>query len=242
MDRKTTSFVITIYILLLSLLSCKSYPAAFKVAKFINQSNGEITYIEGDSFFVVKPQESTDMPGIIFYPGGLVEYQSYLPLMEKLARKGAFCILVEMPFDFAFFDSQAAGKYMKLYPQIKTWYMAGHSLGGAMAASYVSRHQADFEGLILLASYSTHDISNSNLKVLSIFGSNDGVLNREHYEKYRKNLPAVGSGFTEIIIEGGNHAQFAAYGAQKGDFMPEITPDEQQEKTADEIAQWAGLK
>ena len=90
MNRKTTSFVITIYILLLSLLSCKSYPAAFKVAKFINQSNGEITYIEGDSFFVVKPQESTDMPGIIFYPGGLVEYQSYLPLMDKLARKVSF--------------------------------------------------------------------------------------------------------------------------------------------------------
>lgn len=47
MNRKTTSFVFTIYILLLSLLSCKNYPAAFKVAKFINQSNDEIAQWAG---------------------------------------------------------------------------------------------------------------------------------------------------------------------------------------------------
>ena len=239
----TTAFVV-VFVFTTTLFSCKSYPAAFEVARFINQSSDGITYIEGDSFFVVKPEvsELNNMPGIIFYPGGLVEYQAYLPLMEKCARKGAFCILVEMPFDFAFMDYQAAGKFLKLYPQITRWYMAGHSLGGAMAASYVSRHQNEFEGLILLAAYSTHDISESGLKVLSIYGSNDGVLNKAHYEKYRKNLPAVGNGFTEIIIEGGNHAQFASYGAQKGDFMPELMPDEQQQITAEEIAKWAGLK
>ena len=226
----------------ITLSTCKSYPAAFEVARFINQNESGVTYIEGDSFFVVMPEEIADTPGIIFYPGGLVEYQAYLPLMEKLARKGAFCILVKMPFDFAFFDFGAAGRYMKLYPQIDKWYMAGHSLGGAMAASYISRHEEDFEGLILLAAYSTHDISEKNLKVLSIYGSKDGVLNKSHYQKYRKNLPAVGKGLTETIIEGGNHAQFASYGAQKGDYMPEITPDEQQEKTAEEIAEWMGLK
>lgn len=243
----------------ITIFSCKSYPAAFDVAKFINQNENGITYIEGDSFFVVMPEGAvadtgdisysgdisegaTDIPGIIFYPGGLVEYQAYLPLMEKLARKGAFCVLVKMPFDFAFFDFRAAGRFMKLYPQIDKWYMAGHSLGGAMAASYLSRHEEDFEGLILLAAYSTHDISGAGVKVLSIYGSKDGVMNKTHYQKYHKNLPALGKGLTEIIIDGGNHAQFATYGAQKGDYMPEITPDQQQEKTAEEIAEWMGLK
>ena len=243
----------------ITIFSCKSCPAAFEVAKFINQNENDVTYIEGDSFFVVMPEGAipdndgisagaatseagSDTPGIIFYPGGLVEYQAYLPLMEKLARKGAFCVLVKMPFDFAFFDFRAAGRFMKLYPQIDKWYMAGHSLGGAMAASYLSRHEEDFEGLILLAAYSTHDISGAGLKVLSIYGSKDGVMNKTHYQKYRKNLPAVGKGLTEIIIDGGNHAQFASYGAQKGDYMPEITPDQQQEKTAEEIAEWMGLK
>ena len=121
----------------ITIFSCKSYPAAFEVAKFINQSENGITYIEGDSFFVVMPEtdhsemadlskntaDLTSHTGIIFYPGGLVEYQAYLPLMEKLARRGAFCILVEMPFDFAFFDKQAAGRFLELYPQIDKWYM-----------------------------------------------------------------------------------------------------------------------
>lgn len=239
----------------ITLFACKSYPAAFEVAKFINQNDSGVTYIEGDSFFVVMPEElkleaeggiselaASDTPGIIFYPGGLVEYQAYLPLMEKLARKGAFCVLVKMPFDFAFFDFRAAGRFMKLYPQIDKWYMAGHSLGGAMAASYVSRHPEDFEGMILLAAYSTHNISGAGVKVLSIYGSKDGVLNKAHYKKYLKNLPAPDQGFREIIIDGGNHAQFASYGAQKGDYMPEISSDQQQTITVEEIAEWMGLK
>ena len=242
MKRSALAAFFAVLFFTITLSACKSYPAAFEVAKFINQNKNGVTYIEEDSFFVVMPEDLSGTPGIIFYPGGLVEYQAYLPLMEKLTRKGAFCILVEMPFDFAFFDFRAAGRFMKLYPQIDKWYMAGHSLGGAMAASYLSRHEEDFEGLILLAAYSTHNISGAGVKVLSIYGSKDGVLNKAHYQKYRKNLPALGKGLTETIIEGGNHAQFASYGAQKGDYMPEITPDEQQEKTAEEIAEWMGLK
>jgi dienelactone hydrolase len=242
MKRSALAAFFAVLFFTITLSACKSYPAAFEVAKFINQNKNGVTYIEGDSFFVVMPEDISGTPGIIFYPGGLVEYQAYLPLMEKLARKGAFCVLVKMPFDFAFFDFRAAGRFMKLYPQIDKWYIAGHSLGGAMAASYVSRHTEDFEGLILLAAYSTHNISDSKLKVLSIYGSKDGVLNKAHYQKYRKNLPALGKGLTETIIEGGNHAQFASYGAQKGDYMPEITPDEQQEISSEEIAEWMGLK
>ena len=259
MKRSALTAFFAVLFFTITLSACKSYPAAFEVAKFINQNENGVTYIEGDSFFVVMPEDAvadtgdisysgdfsegaTDIPGIIFYPGGLVEYQAYLPLMEKLARKGAFCVLVKMPFDFAFFDFRAAGRFMKLYPQIDKWYMAGHSLGGAMAASYLSRHEEDFEGLILLAAYSTHNISGAGLKVLSIYGSKDGVLNKAHYQKYRKNLPALDKGLTEIIIEGGNHAQFASYGAQKGDYMPEITPDEQQEISSEVIAEWIGLK
>ena len=83
--------------------SCKSYPAAFEIAKFIEKSDSNVKYIKGDGFFIAMPADSEHQndTGLIFYPGGLVEYQAYLPLMEKLAKRGAFCILVEMPFDFA---------------------------------------------------------------------------------------------------------------------------------------------
>ena len=226
------------------LTSCKSYPATFEIAKYIEKSDKSIEIIEGNDFFIIRPVEEklkTDI-GMIFYPGGRVNYQAYLPLMEQFAKRGLFCILVEMPFNYAFMNFKAADRFQKFYPEIKHWYMAGHSLGGAMAASYVSRHPDNFDGLVLLAAYSTHNLSKSNLKILSIYGSNDGVLNQSHYKKCLKNLPPAGKGLTEIIIEGGNHAQFASYGAQKGDYMPEISIDEQQERTAEEFCLWAGLK
>jgi hypothetical protein len=108
--------------------------------------------------------------------------------------------------------------------------MAGHSLGGSMAASYLASHKADFEGIILLGAYSTSDLTDK--RVMSIYGSEDGVMNREKYDKYKINLP---SDFTEEIIAGGNHAGFGMYGIQDGDGIATITTVEQIEKTSDAI-------
>ena len=80
-----------------------------------------------------------------------------------------------MPFDLAVLDANAADGLQDYFPEIKHWYMAGHSLGGAMAATYISKHNANFDGLILLAAYSTADLSQTPLKVISIYGSNDQV-------------------------------------------------------------------
>ena len=47
---------------------------------------------------------------------------------------------------------------------IEAWYMGGHSLGGSMAASYLEQHSSEYDGLILLASYSTADLSQTDLR------------------------------------------------------------------------------
>ena len=101
-----------------------------------------------------------------------------------------------------------------------------------MAASYVSKHTEDFEGLVLLAAYSTENLSDSGLKVLSLYGSEDGVLNREKYEEYQSNLP---EDTVEYVIEGGNHAGFGSYGEQEGDGEAEISQEEQIEVTVEKI-------
>lgn len=108
-----------------------------------------------------------------------------------------------------------------------------------MAASYLSSHTEEFEGLVLLAAYSTSDLSGSGLQVLSVYGSEDRVLNMDSYEKYRENLPAD---FTEVVIPGGCHAYFGCYGAQKGDGTPGITNEEQIRRTAEAIGDLADLK
>ena len=128
--------------------------------------------------------------GLIFYPGGKVEHEAYKPLMRTLAEKGVFCVVCKMPFRLAVLDRDAADGIRDAYPEIRHWYLGGHSLGGAMAASYLSEHSGDYDGLILLAAYSTADLTGSGCRVLSLYGSEDGVLNRKDYTKNRSNLPA----------------------------------------------------
>ena len=185
---------------------------------------------EPDGTIVFEPEGAKS--GFIFYPGGKVEYTAYLPLMAALAEEGVLCVLVEMPFNLAVLDMNAADGIQEEYPEIEDWYIGGHSLGGSMAASYLEKNAEDYAGLVLLGSYSTADLSNTELDVLSIYGSEDKVMNREKYDKNKSNLP---SGFTEIVIEGGCHANFGMYGAQDGDGAPTISNTEQIRLTAEAV-------
>lgn len=179
--------------------------------------------------------EADSEVGFIFYPGGKVEYTAYEPLMVALASRGVLCVLVKMPFNLAVLDMNAAEGIPEKYPDVDGWFIGGHSLGGSMAASYAAEHSEEFRGVVLLASYSTADLTQSSLDVLSIFGSEDGVMNREKYDEYKKNLP---SDLTEIEIAGGCHAYFGMYGEQKGDKEPALSAEEQIIKAADYIAEF----
>lgn len=182
---------------------------------------------------VYAPDEATK--GLIFYPGGKVEYTAYIPLMEVLASEGIVCVLVEMPFNLAVLDMNAADGIQEQYPQVEQWYIGGHSLGGAMAATYLADHVNSYEGLILLGAYSTEDLSKEKVRVLSIYGSEDKVMNHKKYRDNKDNLP---EDFCEIIIEGGCHAYFGMYGKQEGDGTPQITNEEQIHQTADNIIEF----
>ena len=85
----------------------------------------------------------------------------------------------------------------------------------------------------------TADLTDSGLRVYAAYGSEDGVLNREKYEADRTNLP---QDTTETVIDGGCHAGFGSYGAQKGDGTPTISAEEQQRQTADALAAWMNLQ
>ena len=171
--------------------------------------------------------------GLIFYPGGKVESGAYAPLMAMLQSRGVLCVLCEMPFRLAVLDGDAAAGVSGVFPEVSRWYIGGHSLGGVMAADYAAKHPDDFGGLLLLAAYSTEDLTGSGLRVLSVRGSEDGVLNAASYEKNRANLPADAR---ELVIEGGCHAFFGNYGDQKGDGVPAISRQEQLSLTAQAAA------
>ncbi|MBQ6389852.1 MAG: alpha/beta hydrolase [Mogibacterium sp.] len=185
-----------------------------------------------------------DGPGtdsaMVFYPGAKVEASAYAPLMEKLSSNGIDCYLCDMPLNFALFGRHAAETIragaMNSYEK---WYIGGHSLGGVVAAMAAddaeeAGGEAAWDGLVLLAAYPTEELSTPTL---SIFGTEDTVLNSGKYSKTKADglWPAD---FTEVVIRGGNHAQFGSYGEQKGDGISAINAEEQQKETADSISTW----
>jgi triacylglycerol esterase/lipase EstA (alpha/beta hydrolase family) len=192
----------------------------------------DVIVSEKDGMAVFLPQGGSDT-GIIFYPGGKVEYSAYAPLLYRCAELGITCVLVEMPGNLAVLDINAADGIQERYTHVNEWYLAGHSLGGAMASSYLASHAEEYEGIILLGAYATEPLNGE--QVLSIYGSEDRVLNMEKYEEGRANLPAD---YTELIIDGGCHAYFGAYGAQEGDGVPTITAEAQWDITAQAITEF----
>lgn len=202
------------------------YYHADDTAQAALQSDAQVTVTEENGRLVFAPAKPT--AGLIFYPGGKVDYHAYAPLLHELARQNMLCIAVEMPFNLAVFRPNAADGIQEAYPSVQRWYIGGHSLGGSMAALYANGHRQQLEGLILLAAYSTADLSDSDLCVLSVYGSEDGVLNRD---KYTDNLSHLPGDYRAYIIPGGCHAYFGSYGAQKGDGEPTITPQEQVQQT-----------
>lgn len=193
---------------------------------FAPEKSITVTTLENGNILFM-PQKP--VAGFVFYPGGKVEYTAYTPLMQACASKGIACILVEMPFNLAVFDMDAAKDIPQMYPEITEWYIGGHSLGGSMAASFIDKNPEEYSGLVLLGSYSTADLSQSGIDVLSVYGSEDGVMNMEKYREYLSNLP---DDFTEVVIDGGCHAYFGMYGEQDGDGVARITNQEQISETA----------
>lgn len=173
--------------------------------------------------------------GFVLYPGGKVAAEAYAPLMRGLAEDGIFCVITRMPFNLAFFNNGAIEGVMAAYSQVSTWYLGGHSLGGVAACQWAAAHPDKISGLVLLASYSSDDLTSTGLPVLSIYGSEDGVMSSDAYEGAKGLLPAD---LTEVVIEGGNHVQFGDYGEQAGDGTATISADDQRKQAIQAIESW----
>jgi hypothetical protein len=181
----------------------------------ITQEDGNIT--------LIRAAPISDMHvGLIFYPGGKVEASAYLPLLKQLSQKGITCVLLKMPFNLAVFDVNAADRVYTRFPEIQSWYLAGHSLGGAMASSYAGAHTDQLKGLILLGAYPLNDAA---VATLAVYGSEDQGLDRAKLESAEE----------KVEISGGNHAYFGNYGEQKGDGTATITREAQQAQAVDAI-------
>jgi len=183
-------------------------------------------HVEETGDWLKLSSESTQAR-IVFYPGGLVEPVSYLPLFEPLTHEGFEIFIMKMPFNLAILNTNAIEKLETTKSDDVPTYLSGHSLGGASAAIYLAEEPDAVDGLVLLAAYPAggSDLSDVDFPVVSITAQHDGILDWVTYETNQSLLPKE---TTYSVIEGGNHANFGSYGKQDGDGNNTVSREEQQ--------------
>ena len=206
------------------------YYLSVDIDKYIMSSNGVTVSQIDEGYFFDGPGENK---ALIFYPGAKVEETAYAPMMKSLAEQGVDCFLIKMPMKLAILGANKADDIRANY-DYDNYYLAGHSLGGAMAANYASEHLNDYAGLFLLAAYPTKDLTTARFPIVFLYGDNDKVLNRE---KLKTGFTLVPADYKKVEIAGGNHAQFGSYGTQDGEGTATITPKEQWQITVNAIIQ-----
>ncbi|MGI2328784.1 alpha/beta hydrolase [Planococcus sp. YIM B11945] len=191
--------------------------------------------LETDGQGLYFQPESPNGKGLILYQGAKVEKEAYAYLGKRLSEKGYAVAIPQLPLNFGILGAGKAGEGINEHPEVPSWFLGGHSLGGVAAAMYAEDPSEKLAGLYFLGSYPGSDLSGSRLPLLSIYAERDGLTTLEDVEASKKLLPAD-SEFVEI--SGGNHAQFGLYGKQKGDNDASIGPLEQQNQVVDALASW----
>jgi hypothetical protein len=199
------------------------------------KSTNSYNVLNTDDSITFTPTENNSTTGVIIYPGGKVQAESYAVIASKLAVNGYTTIIVKMPFNLAFFGVNKADDVIAKHPEIISWVIMGHSLGGVFASDYAVNHPDKIKGVIYLAAYPSADASNATFKALSIRGSLDGLTKTEDIDENKNKFP---SNTTFITIEGGNHYNNGNYGVQAGDNNSTITREEQQNQTINAILEF----
>lgn len=215
-------------------------PAAWDEA--LARDDVEIAERDGDWW--LSPAEGDPDVGVVFYPGARVRPEAYVPTWAPIVAEADVVVAIpEMPLNLAVLDRDRAASLVAAPPvdaaaALDRWHVGGHSMGGAMAASWLGTDPAvAVEGLVLWASFSTGGAgleAREDLEVLSVAGSRDGLATLEDIEERRDLLPPDADLQT---VEGMNHAQFGRYGDQWRDQRPAITDAQAQRELTERVSE-----
>jgi Alpha/beta hydrolase family len=164
--------------------------------------------------------------GFAFYPGALVDPRAYAHILRPIAEAGYPVVIYKFPYNLAVIAPRSASTDIGITDdEVTSWVIAGHSLGGAMAASFAEDDRDELDGLLLWAAYPVNAMNERDLAVMSIYGTNDEVVNEANMDASRDDLPPD----TEFVaVDGGIHAFFGDYGSQRGDGEPSVSRQDAQ--------------
>ena len=184
------------------------------------RADADVRLTDEDAAIVLAPASDESTVGLVFIPGAKVEPVAYAAKLVDLVTAEHVTVVITKPtLNLAFFDLRGLDTFTALAPDVETWAVGGHSLGGVRACRLAS----DADALVLFASYCSNDLSASGLPVLSLAGSEDGLSTPAKIADTRSLLPVD----AELVeIAGASHASFGDYGPQAGDGTPTISDTE----------------
>jgi hypothetical protein len=188
--------------------------------------DGDDVTVEEEPWLTFTPIVSSTT-GLIFYPGARVHPESYAPAARAIAEEGFLTVIVPMPLNMAVLSPNRAAEVIDAHPEIETWVIGGHSLGGAMAAQFANTRRTAIDGVVLWGAYpgANTSLRNAGQQVLVVYGTRDCISTEEEVLAGAIRLPED----TEVVaIQGGNHTQFGWYDGQPGSCAATISLEEQQ--------------
>ncbi|WNM23335.1 alpha/beta hydrolase [Demequina capsici] len=208
--------------------------SAMEPALTAMESDDAVTVTETPTLITFAPSSGASDVALAFEPGARVDPRAYAAVLRPLAEAGHTVVIIKQPLGIGFL---ALGSFdaAKEQDPTATWAIGGHSLGGTVAAMEAENAADTPVGLLFYASYPAGDMSAFPGSVLSISGSNDGLATPAKIEASVADLPGTAK---FIVIQGGTHAQFGAYGAQPGDGAPTITADDAREQITAHTLDW----
>ena len=195
-------------------------------------TSNEFVDIQDGDWLVMKPKIGKVTTGLIIYPGANCNIKGYAPLMREIAAKGYLVVGMPMPYNFAFLAPASAAKAPKSFPEIKNWFLAGHSLGGAMASTFAASNEDMLSGLIMWDSYPALSLADSALPITSIFRA---TLEGEQPENFKDFVNFYPPDATWVPVPGGIHMYFGSFigGSYKELWKPKISIRQQHQIVID---------
>ena len=174
------------------------------------QSDARVSVVQ-DRWISFTPTASEPRTGLIVYPGGRIDPRGFAQPARAIAEQGYLVVIVPMPLNIAAIAPDRASEVIEAWPGIERWLLAGHSVGGTMAASFVHGHPNAAAGLAIWASFpaESNSLADRDLPVVVIYASEDDALAQPDKVEARRHLLPAHTRW--VLIEGGDHHQFGAY-------------------------------
>ncbi len=205
----------------------QAYPEAVAIANDMERV-GKDYYFRGESGL-----------GFVIFSGAKTDERAYAYIAKLLHDKGHTVVIPKQLFHLSMFGTKHGMELMTSDSNIKKWILIGHSLGGMPVSRIAAALPGNLQGIVLLATYASVDLSDLDIGAIRITADHDGIMDNDFMQRFDGNLPR---GASNLMLQGANHQGFAAYHSTSGrDGKATIPWQEQNEQTVQLILDYFHL-